>query len=160
MPTTMATSTEAPAGIASEAAVPAEPSPSPSFAAEEGTAQELDVVSATVDVPTADTNADTNPPTSTSTQPAASTKESIRKNVFKDKQSDIKKEWDALLLEKYTPTSKTKAADAYEHYHKVTIKDSMVSAIANYLSCYIIYIITNLKRFRLRATHLCLNVTG
>jgi hypothetical protein len=43
MPTTMATSTEAPAGIASEAAVPAEPSPesnnaaSPPFAAEEGT---------------------------------------------------------------------------------------------------------------------------
>jgi hypothetical protein len=66
MPTTMATSTEAPAGIASEAAVPAEPSPesnnafSPPYAAEEGTAQEVDVVSATVDVPTADTNADTN----------------------------------------------------------------------------------------------------
>jgi hypothetical protein len=59
MHTTMATSTEAPASIAAEAAVPAESKPKSNNAASPPPAAE----EATVEVPTADANADTNPPT-------------------------------------------------------------------------------------------------
>jgi hypothetical protein len=61
--------------------------------------------------------------------------EPIRKNVFKDKQLDIKKERDALLQEKYTPPPKQRQPMPMSIIIE-SIKDSMVSAIANYLSCY------------------------